>query len=102
MQNVIALVVFFMIAYYRTVSVVAAISVLSEHICKELHYHPTLSLVEVVNYSINCTLSLTILSSVTTAFTAVSLYCFGARMINDLVPILYLWHKGDRRTVEMK
>ncbi|MDE6576200.1 MAG: hypothetical protein K2L24_02260, partial [Opitutales bacterium] len=76
---------------------------------------------EIVNYAINCTLSRTILTSVTTLLAAVSLYCFGAGVINDLAlifiigivvgtfssvfiasPIFYLWHKGDRRTVEIR
>lgn len=95
--------------------------VVFDRIREELHYQPTLSLAEVVNYAINCTLSRTILTSVTTLLAAVSLYCFGAGVINDLAlifiigivvgtfssifiaaPIFYLWHKGDRRTVEVK
>ncbi len=95
--------------------------VVFDRIREELHYQPTLSLAEIVNYAINCTLSRTILTSVTTLLAAVSLYCFGAGVINDLAlifiigivvgtfssvfiasPIFYLWHKGDRRTVEIR
>ncbi|UPA28266.1 MAG: protein translocase subunit SecD [Verrucomicrobiota bacterium] len=95
--------------------------VVFDRIREELHYQPTLSLAEIVNYAINCTLSRTILTSVTTLLAAVSLYCFGAGVINDLAlifiigivvgtfssvfiasPIFYLWHRGDRRTVEIK
>jgi SecD/SecF fusion protein len=95
--------------------------VVFDRIREELHFNPTASLREIINYSINCTLSRTILTSLTTLLAALALYCFGAGVINDLAlifiigifvgtyssifiaaPIFYRWYKGDRRTVEIK
>jgi SecD/SecF fusion protein len=94
--------------------------VVFDRIREELHFNPTASLREIINYSVNCTLSRTILTSFTTLLAALALYCFGAGVINDLAlifiigifvgtyssifiasPIFYRWHKGDRRTVEI-
>ncbi|MDR3317769.1 MAG: protein translocase subunit SecD, partial [Puniceicoccales bacterium] len=95
--------------------------VVFDRIREELHFNPTASLKEIINYSLNCTLSRTLLTSVTTFLAALALYCFGAGVVNDLsllfmigivvgtlssifiaAPIFYRWHKGDRRTVEIK
>ncbi|MDR1366635.1 MAG: protein translocase subunit SecD [Puniceicoccales bacterium] len=95
--------------------------VVFDRIREELHFNPTASLKEIVNYSINCTLSRTILTSFTTLLAVLALYCFGAGAINDLAlifiigifvgtyssifiaaPIFYRWHRGNRRTVEIK
>ncbi|MDR0740515.1 MAG: protein translocase subunit SecD [Puniceicoccales bacterium] len=95
--------------------------VVFDRIREELHFNPTASLKEIINYSVNCTLSRTILTSFTTFLAALALYCFGASVINDLAlifiigifvgtyssifiasPIFYRWHKGDRQTVEIK
>ncbi|MDR1591227.1 MAG: protein translocase subunit SecD [Puniceicoccales bacterium] len=95
--------------------------VVFDRIREELHFNPETSLKDIINYSVNCTLSRTILTSLTTLLAALALYCFGAGAINDLAlifiigifvgtyssifiasPIFYRWHKGDRRTVEIK
>ncbi|MDR2812833.1 MAG: protein translocase subunit SecD [Puniceicoccales bacterium] len=95
--------------------------VVFDRIREELHFNPTASLKEIINYSVNCTLSRTILTSLTTLLAALALYCFGTGVINDLAlifiigifvgtyssifiaaPIFYRWHRGDRRTVEIK
>ncbi|MDR2371989.1 MAG: protein translocase subunit SecD [Puniceicoccales bacterium] len=95
--------------------------VVFDRIREELHFNPTASLKEIINYSVNCTLSRTILTGFTTFLAAMALYCFGAGVINDLAlifiigifvgtyssifiasPIFYRWHKGDRQTVEIK
>jgi SecD/SecF fusion protein len=95
--------------------------VVFDRIREELHFNPTASLKTIINYSINCTLSRTILTSFTTLLAALSLYCFGSGVINDLAlifiiglfvgtyssifiaaPIFYRWHRGDRCTVEIK
>jgi SecD/SecF fusion protein len=95
--------------------------VVFDRIREELHFNPTASLREIINYSINCTLSRTILTSLTTLLAALALYWFGVGVINDLAlifvigifvgtyssifiaaPIFYRWHRGDRRTVEIK
>jgi SecD/SecF fusion protein len=95
--------------------------VVFDRIREELHFNPTASLKNIINYSINCTLSRTLLTSLTTFLAAFSLYCLGTGVINDLAlifmigivvgtlssifvaaPIFCWWHKGDRRTVEIK
>lgn len=95
--------------------------VIFDRIREELHFNPTASLKEIINYSINCTLSRTLLTSLTTFLAALSLYVFGVGVVNDLAlifmigiitgtgssifiaaPIFYLWHKGDRSTVIVK
>ena len=95
--------------------------VVFDRIREELHLNPTLSLREIVNFSINCTLSRTILTSFSTFLAAFALYCFGAGVINDLAlifmigivvgtfssifiasPIFYRWHNGNRKTVDIK
>jgi SecD/SecF fusion protein len=69
--------------------------------------------------AINRVFSRSILTSITTLLAAVSLYVFGAGVINDFAfvfiigiltgtfssifiasPVFYWWHKGDRRHVE--
>lgn len=95
--------------------------VVFDRIREELHFNPGASLGEVINFSVNRTLSRTLLTSITTFLAAFSLYCFGAGVINDLAlifmigivvgtfssifiasPIFYRWHNSDRRTVDIK
>ncbi|MDR0418017.1 MAG: protein translocase subunit SecF [Puniceicoccales bacterium] len=95
--------------------------VVFDRIREELHFNPMASLKEIINYSINCTLSRTILTSFTTLLAVLALYCFGTGTINDLAlifiigifvgtyssifiaaPIFYRWHRGNRQTVEIK
>ena len=95
--------------------------VVFDRIREELHFNPNASLKEIINFAVNCTLSRTILTSVTTFLAALALYCFGAGVINDLAlifmigivvgtfssifiasPIFYRWHNGNRKTVDIK
>jgi SecD/SecF fusion protein len=95
--------------------------VIFDRIREELHFNPTASLKDVINYAVNCTLSRTVLTGLTTLLAALALYCFGTGVINDLslvfiigivvgtyssvfiaAPVFYRWHRGDRRTVEIK
>ncbi len=92
--------------------------VIFDRIREELDFHPEKSLREVIIYSINQTLSRTLLTSVTTMFAALALWIFGAGVIKDFAfiflvgiitgtfssifiasPVFYWWHKGDRRHV---
>jgi SecD/SecF fusion protein len=94
--------------------------VVFDRIREELHFNSAITLKEVINYSINCTLSRTILTSFTTFLAAFALYCFRLGVVDDLAlifiigifvgtfssifiaaPIFYHWHKGDRRSVEI-
>jgi SecD/SecF fusion protein len=94
--------------------------VIFDRIREELHFNPTSSLRDIINYSVNCTLSRTILTSFTTLLAALALYCFGAGVINDLAlifiigifvgtyssifiaaPIFYRWHRGSRKAIEL-
>ena len=80
-----------------------------------------MNLFKVVNWAINCTLSRTILTSITTLLAALALFIFGAGVITDYAlifiigiftgtfssifiasPVFYWWHKGDRAHVEEK
>ena len=93
--------------------------VVFDRIREELGKNPGMSLREVINLSINRTLSRTLLTSVTVLLSAVSLAVFGAGDVAEygkvfiwgvLVgtfssiyiasPIFYWWHKGDRKKVE--
>jgi SecD/SecF fusion protein len=95
--------------------------VVFDRIREELHFNVGGTLKEVINFSVNCTLSRTILTSFTTFLAAFSLYCFGAGVVKDLAllfligiivgtyssifiaaPIFYRWHRGDRQLVEIK
>ena len=95
--------------------------VVFDRIREELQMNHESTLRDIINFSINCTLSRTLLTSITTFLAAFSLYIFGAGVINDLAvifmigiitgtyssifiasPIFYFWHKGERRTVSIK
>lgn len=93
--------------------------VVFDRIREELELKPTMSLKDVVNYSINRTLSRTLLTSVTTFLAAVALFVFGTGIIVDFSlvfiigitvgtfssifiasPVFYWWNKGNRDKVE--
>ncbi len=93
--------------------------VVFDRIREELELKPTMSLKDVVNYSINRTLSRTLLTSVTTFLAAVALFIFGTGIIVDFSlvfiigiivgtfssifiasPVFYWWNKGNRDRVE--
>jgi SecD/SecF fusion protein len=90
-----------------------------DRIREELELNPGMDLRNVINLSISRVFSRTLLTSITTLLAAVSLYVFGAGVINDLAfvfivgiitgtfssifiasPVFYWWHKGSRRHVE--
>lgn len=93
--------------------------VVFDRIREELAKFPAMRLGDVIDLSINCTLSRTILTSVTVFLSAVSLAVFGAGDVAEYgkvfifgvvigtfssifiaSPVLYWWHKGDRKRVE--
>ncbi|RME68332.1 MAG: protein translocase subunit SecF, partial [Verrucomicrobia bacterium] len=93
--------------------------VVFDRIREELTLNPNARLRDIINLSINRTLSRTLITSLTTLFTATMLLIFGTGAINDLAltliigiitgtfssifiasPVFYWWHKGDRRHVE--
>ena len=86
---------------------------------EELEMNPVTNLKKIIMVAINRVLSRSILTSVTTLLAALSLWIFGAGVINDFAfvfvigiltgtfssifiasPIFFLWHKGDRKHVE--
>jgi len=93
--------------------------VVFDRIREELETNPVTNLKKVIMIAINRVLSRSILTSVTTLLAALSLWIFGAGVINDFAfvfvigiltgtfssifiasPIFFLWHKGDRKHVE--
>jgi SecD/SecF fusion protein len=93
--------------------------VVFDRIREELELNPGTDLRSVINLAISRVFSRTLLTSVTTLLAALSLYIFGAGVINDFSfvfiigiltgtfssifiasPVFYWWHKGDRRHVE--
>lgn len=93
--------------------------VVFDRIREELANNPGMRLSDVINLSINRTLSRTLLTSVTVFLSAISLAVFGAGDVAEYgkvfifgvivgtfssiyiaSPIFYWWHKGDRRKVE--
>lgn len=95
--------------------------VVFDRVREELKLNPHLELNQVINLSINVTLSRTILTGVTTLLATGVLYTFGAGVVSDYAlvfllgiltgtyssifiaaPIFYWWHKGNRRSVEEK
>ena len=93
--------------------------VVFDRIREELEMNPVTNLRKIITIAINRVLSRSILTSITTLLAAVSLWVFGAGVINDFAfvfvigiltgtfssifiasPIFYLWHKGDRKHVE--
>ncbi|MGZ0656484.1 protein translocase subunit SecD [Coraliomargarita sp. W4R72] len=90
-----------------------------DRIREELELNPGMDLRNIINLSLSRVFSRTLLTSITTLLAAVSLYVFGAGVINDLAfifivgilvgtfssifiasPVFFWWHKGDRRHVE--
>jgi len=95
--------------------------VVFDRIREELKLNPHLSLLQVINLSVNVTLSRTILTSFTAFLATTALYIFGAGVVREYAlvfligivtgtyssifiasPIFYWWHKGNRRDVEEK
>jgi SecD/SecF fusion protein len=93
--------------------------VVFDRIREELELNPGTNLRAIIVTAINRVFSRSILTSMTTLLAAVSLYVFGAGVINDFAfvfiigiltgtfssifiasPVFYWWHKGDRRHVE--
>lgn len=93
--------------------------VVFDRIREELSNNPGMKLRDVINLSINRTLSRTLLTSVTVFLAAISLAVFGAGDVAEYgkvfifgvivgtfssiyiaSPIFYWWHKGDRKKVE--
>ena len=93
--------------------------VVFDRIREELEMNPVTNLRKIITIAINRVLSRSIITSVTTLLAAVSLWVFGAGVINDFAfifvigiltgtfssvfiasPIFFLWHKGDRKHVE--
>lgn len=93
--------------------------VVFDRIREELKNNPRMKLNDVINLSINRTLSRTLLTSVTVFLSAVSLAVFGAGDVAEYgkvfifgvivgtfssiyiaSPIFYWWHRGDRKKVE--
>jgi len=93
--------------------------VVFDRIREELRIDPTSKLRDIVNKSLNLTLSRTIITGGTTFLTAIVLATVGGGEIKDIAvtliigvlvgtfsslyiasPVFYWWHKGDRRHVE--
>jgi len=93
--------------------------VVFDRIREELEMNPVTNLRKIITIAINRVLSRSILTSITTLLAAVSLWVFGAGVINDFAfvfvigiltgtfssifiasPIFFLWHRGDRKHVE--
>ncbi len=93
--------------------------VVFDRIREELDLKPTMSLKDIINFSINRTLSRTLLTSVTTFLAAIALFVFGTGIIVDFslvfvlgilvgtfssifiaAPVFYWWNKGNRDRVE--
>ena len=93
--------------------------VVFDRIREELKLKPTMTLKDIINYSINKTMSRTILTSLSTFFAAAALFLFGTGIIVDFSfvfmlgivagtfssvfiasPVFYWWNKGNRDCVE--
>ena len=93
--------------------------VVFDRIREELVLKPTMSLRDIINYSINRTLSRTMLTSLSTFIVALALFVFGTGIIVDFSlvfmlgivvgtyssifianPVFYWWNKGNRAKVE--
>lgn len=93
--------------------------VVFDRIREELELNPGTDLRSIINIAISRVFSRSLLTSITTLLAALSLYIFGAGVINDFAfvfivgivtgtfssifiasPVFYWWHKGDRRHVE--
>jgi SecD/SecF fusion protein len=93
--------------------------VVFDRIREELKLNPTGTLRDIINRSLNLTLSRTIITGGTTLLTAITLLVVTSGDVNDIAltlligvitgtfsslfiasPIFYWWHKGDRKHVE--
>ena len=93
--------------------------VVFDRIREELELNPGAGLKHIINVAISRVFSRSLLTSITTLLAAISLYIFGAGVINDFSfvfiigiitgtfssifiasPVFFWWHKGDRRHVE--
>ncbi|HYP17723.1 MAG TPA: protein translocase subunit SecD, partial [Opitutus sp.] len=93
--------------------------VVFDRIREELKLNPTTSLRDIINRSLNLTLSRTIITGGTTFLTAITLIVVTTGDVNDIAftlligvitgtfsslfiaaPIFFWWHKGDRKHVE--
>lgn len=93
--------------------------VVFDRIREELEMNPKMGLAEIIDLSINRTLTRTLMTSVTTLLTACALAYFGAGDVSEYgkvfiwgvivgtfssiflaAPIFYWWHKGDREHVK--
>ena len=93
--------------------------VVFDRIREELKLNPTGTLKDIVNRSLNLTLSRTIVTGGTTLLTAVTLIAVTTGDVNDIAftlligvltgtfsslyiasPVFFWWHKGDRKHVE--
>jgi SecD/SecF fusion protein len=93
--------------------------VVFDRIREELELNPGSNLRSIINLAISRVFSRSLLTSITTLLAALSLYIFGAGVINDFSfvfivgiltgtfssifiasPVFFWWHKGDRRHVE--
>jgi len=93
--------------------------VVFDRIREELRLNPTGTLRDIVNRSLNLTLSRTIITGGTTLLTSITLLVVTSGVVNDIAftlligiitgtfsslfiasPIFYWWHKGDRKHVE--
>ena len=93
--------------------------VVFDRIREELKLNPTGTLREIINRSLNLTLSRTIITGGTTLLTAITLIVTTSGDVNDIAftlligvltgtfsslfiatPVFYWWHKGDRKHVE--
>ncbi|MDR2769756.1 MAG: protein translocase subunit SecD [Puniceicoccales bacterium] len=95
--------------------------IIFDRIREELGLNPSLSLEQVIDVSINKTLSRTLMTSLTTFIPAFILFIGCSGVVRDYAlvfllgivtgtfssifiasPILYIWHRGDRKRVEGK
>ena len=93
--------------------------VVFDRIREELKLNPTASLRDIINRSLNLTLSRTIITGGTTLLTAITLIVVTTGEVNDIAftlligvvtgtfsslfiaaPVFFWWHKGDRKHVE--
>ncbi len=93
--------------------------VVFDRIREELKLNPTASLRDIINRSLNLTLSRTVITGGTTLLTAITLIVVTTGDVNDIAftlligvitgtfsslfiaaPVFYWWHKGDRKHVE--
>jgi SecD/SecF fusion protein len=93
--------------------------VVFDRIREELKLNPTGTLRDIINRSLNLTLSRTIITGGTTLLTAITLIVTTSGEVNDIAftlligvltgtfsslfiasPVFYWWHKGDRKHVE--